>query len=81
VWWEALAGLVAPFGASVVLYLIGGWAFAFYAVPLLMLVALVVAGVQRRFTLLASLFVGAGLMVVALLAWFVIFVLFNPKVL
>lgn len=81
VWWEALVGLVAPFGASVLLYVAGGYVVAFYGLPVLLLVALVAAGVQRRFTLLAFLFVGAALLVVALLTWFVLFVVFNPKVL
>lgn len=81
VWWEALAGVVAPFAASLVLFLAGGFGLAFYGVPLLLVAGLVVAGVQRRFTLLACLCAGAVLMVVALLTWFVIFVLFNPRVL
>jgi hypothetical protein len=68
VWWEALAGLVAPAIAGLLLYEVVGFTSAVTGLIVATGATAITAGIQRRFTLMFAVLVGLVLFAVALVA-------------
>jgi hypothetical protein len=68
VWWEALAGLVAPAIVGILLYEAVGFTNAVTGLIVVTGATAIAAGIKRRFTLMVAVLVGLVLFAVALVA-------------